>query len=94
MWRPYSSAGEHDTVGRNKAAIAHYIQNQVEEDKLAEQIRMKGYIEPFTGEPTKELKRKSHLKEAAGKAVQESVIRSASSTAGTMRLKRSAKPPA
>lgn len=43
-----------DTVGRNKNAIATYIQNQVEEDRLAEQISMKEYIDPFTGEPTKE----------------------------------------
>ena len=43
-----------DTVGRNKTAIAKYIQNQIEEDKLAEQLSMKEYIDPFTGEPTKE----------------------------------------
>lgn len=42
-----------DTVGRNKTAIAKYIQNQKEEDKLAEQLSMKEYIDPFTGEPTK-----------------------------------------
>ena len=41
------------TVGRNKTAIAKYIQNQIEEDKLAEQLSMKEYIDPFTGEPTK-----------------------------------------
>ena len=39
-----------DTVGRNKEKIAKYIQNQVEEDKYAEQISMKEYIDPFTGE--------------------------------------------
>lgn len=42
-----------DTVGRNKTAIAKYIQNQIEEDKLTEQLSMKEYIDPFTGEPTK-----------------------------------------
>ena len=40
-----------DTVGRNKAAIAKYIQNQMEEDRICEQISMKEYIDPFTGEP-------------------------------------------
>jgi putative transposase len=40
-----------DTVGRNKTAISKYIQNQIEEDKLNEQISMKEYIDPFTGEP-------------------------------------------
>lgn len=43
-----------DTVGRNKTAIAKYIQNQIEEDKIAEQMSMKEYIDPFTGEPTKQ----------------------------------------
>jgi putative transposase len=45
-----------DTVGRNKNAIAKYIQNQVQEDKLAEQISMKEYIDPFMGEPAKKSK--------------------------------------
>ena len=43
-----------DTVGRNKTAITKYIQNQVEEDQMVEQISMKEYIDPFTGEPAKE----------------------------------------
>lgn len=42
-----------DTVGRNKAAITKYIQNQIQEDQIAEQISMKEYIDPFTGEPVK-----------------------------------------
>ena len=48
-----------DTVGRNKSAIEKYIRNQIEEDKIAEQISMKEYIDPFTGEPTKESKKKA-----------------------------------
>ena len=43
-----------DTVGRNKTAIAKYIQNQLEEDHIAEQISMKEYIDPFTGAPVEE----------------------------------------
>ena len=42
-----------DTVGRNKAAIAKYIRNQIQEDQIAEQISIKEYIDPFTGEPVK-----------------------------------------
>ena len=42
-----------DTVGRNKNAIAKYIQNQIQEDQIAEQISMKEYIDPFTGEQAK-----------------------------------------
>ena len=42
-----------DTVGRNKTAIANYIRKQVEEDKIAEQMSLKEYIDPFTGEQAK-----------------------------------------
>ena len=43
-----------DTVGRNKKAIAEYIRNQLHEDHEAEQLSIKEYIDPFTGELTKE----------------------------------------
>ena len=43
-----------DTVGRNKKAIAEYIKNQLHEDHELEQLSIKEYIDPFTGEPTKE----------------------------------------
>ena len=43
-----------DTVGRNKTAIQKYIQNQVEEDQMIEQLSMKEYIDPFMGTPAKE----------------------------------------
>ncbi len=38
-----------DTVGRNKKAIKVYIQNQLEEDKMPDQISIKEIIDPFTG---------------------------------------------
>ena len=37
-----------DTVGRKKV-IAEYIRNQLEEDYAAEQISIKEFIDPFTG---------------------------------------------
>ena len=43
-----------DTVGRNKKAIAEYIRDQLHEDREAEQLSIKEYIDPFTGEPAKE----------------------------------------
>ena len=43
-----------DTVGRNKKVIAEYIRNQLHEDHEAEQLSLKEYIDPFTGEPAKE----------------------------------------
>ena len=43
-----------DTVGRNKKAIAEYIRNQLQEDVASDQMSMKEYVDPFTGEPVKE----------------------------------------
>ena len=42
-----------DTVGRNKEAIAKYIRNQLQEDIASDQISMKEYIDPFTGDKRK-----------------------------------------
>ena len=40
-----------DTVGRNKKAIQEYIKNQLQEDIASDQISMKEFIDPFTGQP-------------------------------------------
>ena len=40
-----------DTVGRNKEAIKKYIQNQLKEDEMMDQMSMKELIDPFTGKP-------------------------------------------
>ena len=45
-----------DTVGRNKTAIQKYIQNQLREDQVMDQISMKEFLDPFTGGPTKDRK--------------------------------------
>ena len=45
-----------DTVGKNEKVIREYIQNQLEEDKLYDQISLKEYIDPFTGEQVKQAK--------------------------------------
>lgn len=39
-----------DTVGRNKKAIQEYVRHQLEEDQMADQMSMKEYYDPFTGE--------------------------------------------
>ena len=39
-----------DTVGKNERAIRDYIRDQLEEDYMQDQISMKEYIDPFTGE--------------------------------------------
>ena len=38
-----------DTVGRTKKVIAEYIQNQLAEDKISDQISIKECFDPFTG---------------------------------------------
>jgi len=43
-----------DTVGRNRKAIEQYIKTQIQEDIVAEQLSLKEYIDPFTGQQTKE----------------------------------------
>ena len=38
-----------DTVGRNERIISEYIQKQLEEDHMMDQVSMSEYIDPFTG---------------------------------------------
>ena len=40
-----------DTVGKNAKKIQEYIQNQLKEDLEYDQMTLKEYIDPFTGEP-------------------------------------------
>ena len=47
-----------DTVGKNEKAIREYIDNQLQEDIMADQLSLKEFVDPFTGEPVKEDKRK------------------------------------
>ena len=42
-----------DTVGKNEKKIQEYIQKQLQEDMLADQISINEYYDPFTGEPVK-----------------------------------------
>ena len=42
-----------DTVGRNKEAIRKYIREQLQEDQIAEQLTLKEFEDPFTGETYK-----------------------------------------
>ena len=37
-----------DTVGRNKKQIQEYIRNQLEEDRIADQICLREFIDPCT----------------------------------------------
>ena len=39
-----------DTVGRNKKAIQDYIKNQLQDDIAGDQMSLKEFIDPFTGE--------------------------------------------
>ena len=41
------------TVGKNQKKIAEYIRTQLQEDIADDQISMKEYLGPFTGEKVK-----------------------------------------
>ena len=43
-----------DTVGKYEGAIREYIQNQLQEDMMNDQISLKEYVDPFTGVPVKQ----------------------------------------
>lgn len=42
-----------DTVGKIKKVIEEYIRNQIYEDKMYDQMSMKEFVDPFTGEKIK-----------------------------------------
>ena len=42
------------TVGANKKAIQEYIKNQLQEDYSDDQMSIKEYVDPFTGQPVTE----------------------------------------
>ena len=51
-----------DTVGKNEKVIAEYIRNQLQEDKLYDQMSMSEFIDPFTGEQVKGDKKEKPFK--------------------------------
>ena len=42
-----------DTVGKNERVIQEYIKNQLESDYVQDQVSLKEYIDPFTGNKCK-----------------------------------------
>ena len=44
-----------DTVGRNKKQASEYIRNQLESDKMADQIGLKEFVDPFTRRENKKV---------------------------------------
>ena len=42
------------TVGANRKAIQEYIRNQLQEDYTDDQMSIKEYVDPFTGQPITE----------------------------------------
>ena len=47
-----------DTLGKNAKKIEEYIRNQLQEDLVYDQMSLKEYIDPFTGEPVNVSKKK------------------------------------
>ena len=52
-----------DTVGKNEKTVREYIQNQLAEDKLSDQMSMEEFIDPFTGEPVKGTRKRKKVKD-------------------------------
>ena len=46
-----------DTVGKNAKIIKEYIKNQLEENYTSDQISLKEYMDPFTGNKNKQAKK-------------------------------------
>ncbi|MDD7403215.1 MAG: IS200/IS605 family transposase [bacterium] len=47
-----------DSVGKNAKKIEEYIRNQLQEDMMYDQMSLKEYVDPFTGEPVNVSKKK------------------------------------
>ena len=60
-----------DTVGKNEKAIREYIDNQLQEDIMADQLTLKEFVDPFTGEPVKEGKRKQRRDDRKQEVIQQ-----------------------
>ena len=54
-----------DTVGKNEKMIKDYIRNQLEEDYTSDQISLKEFTDPFTGNKRKKDKKRQPLEAAA-----------------------------
>ena len=63
MCRPYTQVSKYTTTYKyiiaDKYIIAEYIRNQLEEDYSSDQISMKKYMDPFTGNKRKQAKKDS-----------------------------------
>ena len=46
-----------DTAGKNSKKIQEYIKNQLKEDYMADQISIKEFVDPFTGEQVNKSKK-------------------------------------
>ena len=57
MCRPYTQVSKYTTT--YKYIIAEYIRNQLEEDYSTDPISMKEYMDPFTGNKSKQEKKDS-----------------------------------
>ena len=53
-----------DTVGKNTKKIAEYIQNQLKKDELHDQLTLKEYTDPFTGDKQPSVRRRQAAKSA------------------------------
>ena len=50
-WNAYQHVYYEDTVGKCEMAIKKYFRNQLQDDIMNDQISLKEFSDPFTGEP-------------------------------------------
>ena len=58
------------TVGKNAKKIEEYVRNQLQEDLEYDQMSLKEYIDPFTGEPVEKANRKGSLDPASNSSAE------------------------
>ncbi len=63
-----------DMVGRNQKVIAKYIQNQLQEDRVADQLTLFETVDPFTGETNRKKPDGCLAQPLLGKVVREEAI--------------------
>ena len=58
-----------DTVGKYETAIREYIDNQLKDDMMNDQMTLKEYIDPFTG--SKKARNSRQIKKPPGRGLPE-----------------------
>ena len=75
-----------DTVGKNAKKIEEYIRNQLKEDMEYDQMTLREYIDPFTGEPVVKGKKDGALESACDRSAEGELFRASLEASREQRL--------